>query len=350
MVVAPTYDMLMDIVLPMFYEILPPNVMSNYHKQSKKLSLPNGSIVTFRSGDDPNRLRGANRDWVWLDEARNYKTNEVYKITLAQLRRGVIDKMWITTTPAGIYHWLYQDLVYANTDGQIGFISASTRDNPYLPSDYYTFLQSQYTGIFAEQELEAKFVSFEGLVYDTFSLSDNVVNIEYNPDYPTYLGIDDGYAHGGGAGTLSYHPRVVLVLQTTPVGGVNVVDEFVATQELPEITLANVLQKYPKINTAFVDSSASELRRRLSDKGVQNVGATHRVSDGIKIVRRYILDGNGVRLLKIAPRCKTLIHEMQMYRYLDTARSEAGEAIPVKMDDHALDALRYALFYLGRFV
>lgn len=348
MIVAPTYDMLMDIILPMFFEVLPADVMANYHKQSKRLNLPNGSIITFRSGDDPNRLRGANRDWVWLDEARNYKTADVYRVALAQLRNGIIDKMWITTTPAGLYHWLYQDLVQNAGDG-IGFISASTKDNPYLPNDYYQFLQSQYTGVFAEQELEGKFVSFEGLVYDSFSLSENVAPVEYDPDRYTYLGVDDGYAHGGGVGTLSYHPRVILVMQMTGDGTINVIDEFVATQELPEVTLARVFERYPKITTAYVDSSASELRRRLSDKSIQNAGATHRVSDGIKVVRRYVMDGNGKRLLKINPRCKTLIREMQMYRYSDTTRSEAGEAVPMKQDDHALDALRYAVYYLGRF-
>lgn len=348
LIVAPTYDMLQDIIVPMLYEIIPNEMARGYHKQAKKLELSNGSIITLRSGDDPNRLRGANRDWAWLDEARNYKDDEVYKVVLASLRGGVLDKLWITTTPAGLHHWLYKRLVEAR-DANTAFISASTKDNPYIPHDFYEFLKTQYTGIYAKQELEAQFVSFEGLVYDTFSLTDNVSNVERNPANPLYIGVDDGYAHGGGEGTAGYHPRVILFIEGQPNGGFHVIDEYVATQELSEVSLSNALAKYPKIEAAFVDSSASELIRRIADLGISYVRATHRIIDGIKVVRRYVLDGQGQRLLQINPRCKMLIKEFQLYRYnQNMSHVEAGEPAPVKQDDHALDSLRYVIYQLGK--
>lgn len=351
LIVAPTYDMLMDNILPMMYEVLPAHVMDGYHKQSKKLWLPNGSLITLRSGDNPNRLRGGNRDWAWLDEARNYDTDEVYKVVLAQLRNRRLDKMWITTTPAGLFHWLYSAIAeQSHSNPDIGFISASTKDNPYLSPEYYSFLKSQYTGVFAEQELEGKFVSFEGLVYDTFSLTENVAPVERNPNNPLFIGVDDGQAHGGGEGTIGYHPRVILFIEQQPNGAMHVLDEYVATLELPEISLSRAVAMYPQIDGAFIDSSASDIIRRIGNLNISYVRATHRVADGIKVVRRFIQDGNGVRLLKINPRCKTLIKEMQMYRYSENAtKAEAGEPTPKKQDDHAMDALRYALYTLGKY-
>jgi len=350
-IVAPTYDMLMDNILPMMYDMLPAYVMEGYHKQSKKLYLPNGSLITLRSGENPNRLRGGNRDWAWLDEARNYDTDEVYKVVLAQLRNKRLDKMWITTTPAGLFHWLYKSLAeQSQTDPNIGFVSASTKDNPYLSDEYYTFLKTQYTGLFADQELEGKFVSFEGLVYDTFSLAENVAPVERNPNNPLYIGIDDGYSYGGGEGTASYHPRVITFIERQPNGGFYVLDEYVATNELAEVSLANAFTMYPKesIYGAYIDSSASDLIRRVGDLGISYLRATHRVSDGIKVLRRFILDGNGERLLKINPRCKHLIREFQTYRYSDSVKSEAGELAPIKQDDHSLDSLRYCVYSLGK--
>ena len=61
--------------------------------------------------------------------------------------------------------------------------------------------------------------------------------------------------------------------------------------------------------------------------------------------RCSICDGQGVRLLKIHPRCKNLIRELQTYRYDERSRSvEAGEPKPLKLDDHGPDALRYLLW------
>ena len=105
---------------------------------------------------------------------------------------------------------------------------------------------------------------------------------------------------------------------------------------------------YKQPELAAVDSSAAELRHRIGERGIMHSGATHEVSEGIKLVRRYICDGQGVRLLQIHPRCVNLINEMQSYRYDDKSlHVKAGEPKPKKIDDHCVDALRYMLWSIG---
>lgn len=345
-VVAPTYPMLRDASMAEFFEWLPRNRIAHWHKTDKLLTLKNGSEVAFRSADNPDSLRGANRDWLWFDEPRNVRTREAFDIVFAQLRPR--RKAWLTTTPAGIFHWLY-DLFIASPIPNSRVITAKTSENPYLPDEYANSLRQQYTGAFAAQELDAQWVSFEGLIYDNFSLTENVTNAaDYNPDWPVLWGVDDGYAMGQGKGTESYHPRVVLFMQQTAQGGLNVFAEYVACGELEEVTLdAAIAMPYARPEIVYIDSSATQLKARIWGKGITTYGATHPVSEGIKNLRRLIGDGNGVRLLKIHPRCKELIREMQSYRRNpNTTQVKNGEVLPLKLDDHCLDALRYAAWKL----
>jgi PBSX family phage terminase large subunit len=345
-IVAPTYPMLRDATMAEFFKWLPRESIDTWHKTDKLLTLKNGSEIAFRSADNPDSLRGPNRDWLWFDEPRNVSTRDAFDVVFAQLRPR--RKAWLTTTPSGIFHWLY-GLFVEHPIPKSQVIAVRTSENPYLPQEYESSLRQQYTGVFAAQELDAQWVSFEGLIYDNFSLPENVTeSAQYNPDLPVMWGVDDGYAFGQGRGTESYHPRVILFMQETAQGGMTVFDEYVACGELEEVTLEAALAKpYQHPEIVYIDSSATQLKARIWGKGIQTLGSTHQVSEGIKNVRRLIGDGNGVRLLKINPRCKELIRELQSYRRNpNTTLVKNGEVAPLKMDDHCLDALRYALWKL----
>ena len=139
-------------------------------------------------------------------------------------------------------------------------------------------------------------------------------------------------------------PRVILVAQVQADGAMWIIDEYIKTLELPEVSIGNVLERpYKAPEWAQVDSSAPEFRRRLAEiYGIASAGATHRISDGIKIMRRFVCDGQGQRMLKVNPRCRSLIREFQIYRYNDKGSAvDGGEPKPLKQDDHCMDALRY---------
>lgn len=350
MIVTPTNEMFVKVVQPILRKWLPREWIADSNKVDKWIRLKNGSTIWYASGHDPQSLEGTTLSWAWLDEAKNYDTDEVYNIMSARLGRNADGgKMWITTTPIGIFHWLYE--VFVNSAlPHTTYIKASTQDNIYAPPSYYERLKSMYTGVYAKQQLEGDFVSFEGLVYDTFSLTENVAPVERNPNNPLFIGVDNGWADGGGEGTIGYHPRVILFIEQQSNGAFHVIDEYVATHELAEVSLDRVFKMYPDISGTYIDSSASELIRRIADRGISYAKSTHRVVDGIQVVRRYVMDGNGVRMLLINPRCKSLIKEFQMYRYSPNAsKVEAGEMIPYKQDDHCLDALRYCLYKRGKY-
>ena len=85
----------------------------------------------------------------------------------------------------------------------------------------------------------------------------------------------------------------------------------------------------------------------FNEYGVYAVGATHSISEGLKLVRQMICDGHGVRLIRIHPRCKRLISCLQSYRYSESTAAPGGEVKPLKIDDHLPDALRYLAWILS---
>lgn len=84
----------------------------------------------------------------------------------------------------------------------------------------------------------------------------------------------------------------------------------------------------------FIDPSAASFITLLQKRGGYRVRhADNAVADGIRDCASCMRNGN----IKISPDCKNLIKELQGYVWDD----KSGEDKPVKVADHACDAMRY---------
>lgn len=283
---------------------------------------------------------------IALFEEANAFSEQDFNEILARMRSptGAYRQIILMTNPDAPTHWINQRLIIG---GEASVYYSSAKDNPHNPPEYIDNL-NRLTGLQYQRLVLGKWVQAEGVIYDNFSIEGNVTpDADYNPDWPVVWGVDDGYALGQGVGTESYHPRVVLIGNLTPQGGVNVFYEYVKTQELADVTIANLLAlPYKRPDIAFVDSSAAELLGRIRTASIMASGATHKVGEGIKNVRRLVCDGQGVRLLQLHPRCTHMIREFQSYRYVEHGQAVAGELKPHKVDDHTMDAIRYICWHL----
>jgi len=93
-----------------------------------------------------------------------------------------------------------------------------------------------------------------------------------------------------------------------------------------------------------VDGSARELITEMRKRGLLVVAVkSHDISRGIEYVSRWICDGTGHRALRIHPRCKNTIRQMQGYMLSDrTNRPKTHQ------DDHHPDGIRYLAETIGR--
>lgn len=332
-------------ILPMLErDVIGSDPRVKHYPSKNRYEYANGSTLVYGGmADDEQRenVRSMSLDIAWLEEATRF-TEQDYNEMLARMRGNAASwrQIVLTTNPDAPTHWIKRRLI----DGLEAHVYMSAAvDNPHNPEQYHAALAAM-TGIQRQRLLEGRWTQAEGVIYDNWSLENITHDAEYNPAYgAVYWGVDDGYVYGGGPGTLSYHPRVIVMAQMTPTGGLNVFAEYYRTLEMPEASIANALALgYPAPELAFVDSSAAELRARFSALGIMNWGATHPVGEGIKNLRRFICDGQGQRLFRVHPRCANLIGELQTYRYSDSvAGVVAGEPKPEKVDDHGVDASRY---------
>lgn len=330
MVVAPTYPMLRDATLRTLTDVLARvGVVARLNKSDMTLHAPNGVEILLRSADNPDRLRGPNIAWVWLDEAALCPP-QTWDILIGRLRYTTPDgtarsgRLWITSTPRG-RNWLYRKA------DQMSVFRATTRDNEkHLDPDFIAALEAAYTGDFARQELYGEFVAFEGLVYSQFSRDRHIQELEPTPDATRTAGLDFGFTN----------PTAIVVVEQVD-GGYRVLDEYyrrrLTTDDLASVC-REMLERY-RIQEFVCDPSdpaAIEALRRL---GIPARPARARsVLEGIRTIQSLLEQG---RLL-LSPRCVNLAAEFESYCW------QESKDVPVKANDHALDALRYAIGAQGR--
>lgn len=334
---APSYKMVQD-VWRILKRILTP-VISYSNETERRIELITGGTLDMWSLESPDSIRGRKYYRVAIDEAafiRNLKS--IWERALTPLLTDLRGMALFASTPQG-YNDFYQLYQYGilGVEGWKSF-QYPTSANPFIPKDEIELQRRTLPPRSFGQEYEAVFEEDAGAIYDTFSQDNVSVLADYNPDLPVVWGIDDGYVFGEGKGTASYHPRVFLLAQYTANGGLNIFAEYIACGELSEVSIANVrAMGYPDPDVAYIDSSAAELKGRLWSAGIQTFGATHKVDEGIKNVRRLVRDGQNVCLLLIHPRCPDTIDEMQKYR-MDMQRNPP---VPLKIDDHCPSTIRY---------
>src|SRR5690606_16299117 len=87
MVVTPTSDMSEEPVKTLRAIAGPAVVEVKRGKGDRFLRLSDGKEIYFRSADNPDRLRGPNLGWFWMDEAGQMKDEYPWNVMIGRLRR-----------------------------------------------------------------------------------------------------------------------------------------------------------------------------------------------------------------------------------------------------------------------
>ena len=346
-----------------------------YNIARHEWTFPSGAQIFFRyleNDADLDNYQGAQYAYIFFDELTQFLERQyLYLFSRCRVDEGSGLRAYIRSAgnPGGVGHyWVKKRFITQALANRISyfrriddvdtrvdrgtpgaksrsFVPATFRDNPMIGSDYVDNLE-QLDPVTKARLKDGDWDAEDtaGRVYPNWSSILNVIEeADYKPDIAVRWGVDDGYAQGQGIGTESYHPRVILLAQLTPLGGLDVFAEYYRTQESDYLrSIDDVLGwGYPAPELAYIDSSAAMFKANLWKRDIITHGATHPVGEGIKNLRRLICDANGVRLVRVHPRCQNLIRELAGYQQDPHARFENGEPKPLKIDDHGPDALRY---------
>lgn len=361
-----------------------------FHRADNEIRLPNASRFWLRSADRPESLLGADLAWLYGDEVALWD-EAAFKYALSRLRQpGFPHQAVFTFTPKG-RNWAYEVFGVPRADAEVHIIRASTRDNPYLDPAFIAMLEAQYgtDTLWARQEIEAEFVSLEGLVYPQFS---ETLHVRPAPDRRFFsrvvAGVDWGFTNPGaivvvgqyapdfrehvpagqeptpGASTPSpdaapapdanpsqpasgQQPAsapIPSAASRRPAGPFHVLDEAYGRAIPPDgpgecwVSIAARLAVRWGIEVFFCDPSEPGNIEAFRRAGLRALPADNAIEPGIARISA-LLDA---AQLFIAPSCRNLIEELSRYSF-ETDRDGRPTGRVLKAFDHAADALRYAL-------
>jgi len=123
---------------------LPSGALEQYNRSNGQITLTNGSKIHMVSADEPDRARGLNLSYAWLDEFAAWRYEETWTAGLAPALRIGNPQTIITTTPRPTK--LLREFM-SRTDGSVVVTRGSTFDNAAnLSQAALEELKSRYEG------------------------------------------------------------------------------------------------------------------------------------------------------------------------------------------------------------
>lgn len=279
-----------------------------------------------------NKIRGLTLNGAYVDEI-TLLPRDFFTMLLSRLSAPGA-QLFGTTNPDSPGHWLKTEFL-DRPELEIYRLRFLLEDNTALPPDYIRSLRREYTGLFFDRFIRGEWVAAEGAVYPMFDPERHVC-AAVPQLHARWIGVDYGHSN----------PTCFLHLGVDEKGGIWVEDEYYhragRTDARSPREYARDLAAFAGTQTGLVviDPSAEGfiLQLREDAPGLRIRRADNGVAEGIQLVSSVLSAG----ILKIHPRCENLIRELAGYRW-DPKAQQAGLDKPVKTDDHACDALRYAL-------
>lgn len=157
----------------------------------KRIQIGRSSVLLY-SLENYDNIRGIEVDYVAIDEAC-YAKYEAIQVVRGRLRGKFTENHQILycSSPNG-FNWAY-DLHNSNSRNKLT-IQAHTKDNIFLPSDYFDRLVEFYGGInspLARQELFGEFVNLQsGAIYNLFDRNINVLEKSLDKRLVVHVGLD----------------------------------------------------------------------------------------------------------------------------------------------------------------
>ena len=337
--VAPTYKSAKEIAWQMLIDQIPREYISKTNESSLTIYLLNGSVISLKGAEKPDNLRGRSLDFVVLDEFADMRPQAWYEVLRPSLSDKVGSAVFIGT-PKGRNH--FYDLYTKGLDGDANWSSHqyTTIQGGHVPPSEIQSAKSDLDDRTFQQEYEAQFVNYSGIIYYSFKREESVIRHDGDRSV-IHVGMD-----------FNLDP-MSAVLMTRKGDTLHVFDEIVMFGSNTDEMVAEIRTRYGNGTIVIYPDPASRQRKtsaggRTDLSILQNAGFEVRVRsshaavrDRINSVNSRLLSKDGHRRLFVDPKCKKVIESLERHTYKE------GTSQPEKDGfDHMNDALGYAVEYL----
>lgn len=304
-------------VLRDFIEILENNGLydESLHNRTDNIYKLNNNIVEFVSLDEPQKIRGRKRDYLFLNEA-----NEDTLQDWIQLIFRTTDKIILDFNPSDEFHWIYDEVIPRD---DADFYITTYKDNVFLsPSIVKEIerLKEQDENLWRVYGLGQRGTS-EAVIYKNWQETDIK-----EPDGETYYGLDFGYNHPSVLTKIIFFDDGIYIKEIFYEKGLT-------NQDLINLLYALKIDKNAEI---YGDSARPENIEEIYRAGF-NIHPCKKGKDSVKLgidhIKRHKLfvDKNSINLIK----------EIKSYKWKQDKNNKILDE-PVKFNDDCMDAMRYA--------
>ena len=284
-----------------------------YHNKSELSYSLNGNLIEFISVDQPQKIRGRKRNYLWLNEA-----NEFDFESWVQLSLRCTGQIYLDYNPSDPYSWIYEKVL---TRDDCTFFKSTYKANPFLDKDTIAEIERlkdldpDYWQVYGLGEIG----SIQTMIFRKFELVDEVQGnlVGY--------GLDFGFTNSPSALVAVYISDDNLYIK-----------EMLYEKRLTNTDLANKLRgfKIDRQSEIVADSAEPKSIEEVYRSGF-NIKPARKgagIHLGIDIMRRY--------KLHITKDSLNAIKEFRSYKW---ATDKNGDVLntPVKVNDHLIDATRY---------
>lgn len=278
--------------------------------------------IEFFSLDDSEKVKGRKRDYLWVNEANELGYDDWQQLIMRTTKRAFLDY-----NPSEVDSWIY-DFVLTREDCEV--ISSTYKDNPFLEKEVIQEIENL-------KEVDEEYWSVYGLGKRAQSKTTIYTNWELVDEMPE--GGEDVYGQDFG-----YNAPSAMVHCKIKDEGIYVDELFYKKYHTNSMLMEfyeNEL-KFPRSNLVYADGAEIQRIEEFKNKGFymepadKAPGSVKKGIDTLKSKKIYI-----------TKRSLNIIKEIKMYKWKMKDGKQLDE--PVKLNDHAMDAMRYAIYtHLGQ--
>ncbi len=290
--------------------------------------IPYHTVLTRYNGKIAWTGNSSEWNYIWVEEATEL-TLQDFKVLRTRLRAPSIDgmpnQMFLSFNPTDEKHWIKRDVLDKINPNKVEEIHSTYRDNPFLDEDSKAELEdlvNQDKNFWRIMAL-GEWGRLENIIFNNW---DNTAE-EIPKEARVIYGVDFGFNQPSALVKLGYIENDIWL------------QELIYETRLDNSQfIKKIKEKIPaefRYCPIYCDSAEPDRVQEMVSAHLNAKLADKKIKEGIDLMKRYKL-----HILKDSV---NIVKEISSYVY-QTDKNGDPKDIPINWDDHALSAIRYAIY------